>query len=548
MSFFQEPFAPSNPWVVDRALRAELERRLGVDLLATVTPSLAALGEAAAGPLADLAEQAEASPPRLVQYDPWGRRIDAISTSPAWRALKDFSAAHGLVATGYDESLGDRRRVVQAAMLYLYSGTSATFSCPLAMTDAAARVLQLHPDTAAAERLLPRLLSREPATFITSGQWMTERAGGSDVGRTNTIARPLEGSRYTLHGVKWFTSATTGEMALTLARIDDGDSPPVEGSRGLSLFCVELTPHPEGGLSGIRVNRLKDKLGTRALPTAELTLDGVVATRLGEVGRGVRNISTMLNVTRFYNAIASASGMARATWLAWDYARRRYAFGKAIADQPLHRRTLRWLESETAAALAMCMEVADLLGREEHGTASKEELQRLRGLVPIAKLTLGKQAVAVASEALECFGGAGYIEDTGLPRLLRDAQVLPIWEGTTNVLSLDLLRAQSRSGAVEIVIDDLERRSAGLSQPSGRLIERTLDALRRGLRAGLADGTIEGDARRLALGLGRCAQAVFLGETAEFDAREGHQRFATFVNHHLAGPVDWWPSSPAKEA
>jgi putative acyl-CoA dehydrogenase len=177
--------------------------------------------------------------------------------------LKDFAARHALVATGYDESLGPSRRVAQAALLHLFGASSATAMCPLAMTDAAARVLLDVAPAPLRERLVPRLLSRDPATFITSGQWMTERTGGSDVSQTSTVAHLLdrgtpEGDVYALSGVKWFTSATTSEVALALGRID-GDGAAVPGSRGLSLFCVDIIREPAGGLRGIVVNRLKDK-------------------------------------------------------------------------------------------------------------------------------------------------------------------------------------------------------------------------------------------------------------------------------------------------
>ena len=291
MPFFQD--APGNPdlFLTDPALRAELTRRLPAALLAIAQERGAAIGVASTDELPRLAAQAEAEPPRLVAYDPWGRRVDEIHTSPAWEALRVFSARHGLVASGYEEGLGEHRRVVQAGMLYLFSASSATYSCPLAMTDAAARVLLDLAPAGLRDRLVAGLTSTDPARFITSGQWMTERTGGSDVGESETIARPagvVDGERrYTLHGVKWFTSATTSEMALTLARIDDGETAPTPGSRGLSLFCVEIVREPGRGWRGIAVNRLKDKLGTKALPTAELTLEGAPATLIGEPGRGV---------------------------------------------------------------------------------------------------------------------------------------------------------------------------------------------------------------------------------------------------------------------
>ncbi|MCP4803935.1 MAG: acyl-CoA dehydrogenase [Proteobacteria bacterium] len=548
--FLQDPPRRIDLYQADAPLRNELRRHLPDDVFEAIEPRLLALGEATAGELIELADQAEAELPVHVPYDPWGRRIDVIKTCAAWKGLKTMAATHGIVSTGYDESLGAHRRVVQAGVLSLYSASSAVFSCPLAMTDAAARVLIDHGTPELRDKLLPRLLSRDPAEFITSGQWMTEKTGGSDVGGTETIARPVPGDTtglaYTLHGAKWFTSATTSEMALTLARIDDGVNPVPTGSRGLTVFAVEVERDDHGSLQGIQIERLKDKLGTRALPTAELTLDGVAATRIGEPGRGVPNIATMLNITRYYNAIASASGMARAVWMARDYATQRVAFGHDIADLPLHARTLDEMEADYAGAIAMSMELASLLGRGELGELSDEEARRRRALIPLCKLTMGKQAVRVASEALECFGGAGYMEDTGLPRLLRDAQTLPIWEGTTNVLSLDLLRSEGRDGAWSALLEDLGRRAADLPADLdgaavqhvrallGRLAGTARDLLASGERPAL-----EAHARRLALTTGYCLQAVLLAETASLPTSDAaaSARFRTFVDHVLAAPL-----------
>lgn len=538
MAFFQE--APGNPdlFTCDGALAAELARRLPPELLTVARERCAALGAATTDELPRLAVQAEAQPPQHVPYDPWGRRVDEIRTSPAWEALRVFSARTGLVASGYEEALGEHRRVVQAALLHLFSASSATYSCPLAMTDAAARVLLDLAPASLRERLVPGLTATDPARFITSGQWMTERSGGSDVGGTETIARPLgvvDGEqRYSLHGVKWFTSATTSEMALTLARIDDGGAPPVPGSRGLSLFCVEISREQGRGWRGITVNRLKDKLGTKALPTAELTLEGATATLIGEPGRGVANISGMLNVTRLYNAIAAVSGMHRASAMARDYAGRRVAFGLPLVQQPLHAATLADMEAETAAAMALVFECASLLGRSEVGVASEDERRRLRALIPLAKLTTGKQAVAIASEGLECFGGAGYIEDTGLPRLLRDAQVLSIWEGTTNVLSLDVLRAEAKDRSFSAVLIDLSRRAEGLADSLDRA---AVTAVRDGVRAvamhaqkAMQAGreALEANARKLALRTGHLAEALYLADTGAGD-EQAAERFRLFA-------------------
>src|SRR5262249_33858042 len=221
---------------------------------------------------------------------------------------------------------------------------------------------------------------------------------------------------YELYGTKWFTSATTSQMALTLARIEGAPA-----NQGLSLFYLELRDEA-GRMQNIRVHRLKDKLGTRALPTAELTLDGTPARLVGGEGHGVRKMAALLNITRTYNACCAVASMRRGIALARDYARRRRAFGKVLADHPLHTETLAALEVEYEAAFHLAFRAAELMGKEETGAATTQERAVLRMLTPIIKLYTARQAIASASEVLEAFGGAGYIEDTGLPRLLRDAQ------------------------------------------------------------------------------------------------------------------------------
>jgi hypothetical protein len=215
----------------------------------------------------------------------------------------------------------------------------------------------------------------------------------------------------------------------------------------------------------IRIRRLKDKLGTRALPTAELDLEGTPARLIGGEGNGVRKIAALLNITRAYNACCAVGFIRRGVALARDYARRRRAFGKFLIDLPLHQETLAGLQVEFEAAFLLTFHTALLMGREELGIATDSERAVLRLLTPVVKLYTARQAIAAASEVLQAFGGAGYIEDTGLPRLLRDAQVLAIWEGTTNVLSLDVHRAIDKDAAFEPFIDDLRRRLNAVHDP-----------------------------------------------------------------------------------
>ena len=510
---FQDAPHLTNQYDADPLLPSYLRWRLTRELAVELEPSLRRIGGLAAAEWLALDAAAEANPPRHVPYDPWGRRIDVIETSDAWRELDRIAAEEGLVAIGYERKHGELSRIDQFARLYLYASSSSTYSCPLAMTDGAARLLELYPDDVTTP-VFRHLTSRDPSRFWTSGQWMTERTGGSDVAGTSTIAVP-EGDHYRLSGTKWFTSATTSQIAIALAYIEE----PRSRTRDLSVFLVRLRDD-EGHLRGIRVNRLKDKLGTRALPTAELTLDGTPAHLVGGVGHGVRKISSLFNVTRVYNAVAAVAGMRRALALARDYASRRRAFGKLLIEHPLHAATLEAMELEWRAGFLLAFHVAELLGRQESGIASEDELARLRLLTPVAKLYTAKQAVAVASEALECFGGAGYVEDTGLPRLLRDAQVLSIWEGTTNVLSLDVLRAIEKTDALDAFLRDarqrlLALRSDALGSASSR-IDDALGTIERFAAHAARQGRefAESHARAFAFAIARTTAALLLAEHA----------------------------------
>ena len=472
--FFQDPPRLGNQYDDDALLRAYLRWRLPANMHAEIEPDLRRLGHRAVTDIFALGELAEASPPRHVPYDAWGRRVDRIETSDAWRELDGIAATEGIVATSYERAHGAHSRIDQFARLYLFAPSSALYSCPLAMTDGAARFLEVHGDESL-QPVLAHLISRDPNEFWTSGQWMTERTGGSDVGSTSTIARCEEGDTYSLHGSKWFTSATTSQVAMTLARIEGAPA----GSHGLSVFLIKLRDG-DGMLRNIRIERLKDKLGTRALPTAELTLQGTPAQLVGGTGDGIRKIATLFNVTRVYNAVAAVAGMRRAVALASDYARRRRAFGKSLIEHPLHLETLAEMQLELRAAFLLAFRVVELLGKEECGDATESELRLLRFLIPVAKLYTAKQAIAVASETLEAFGGAGYVEDSGIPRLLRDAQVLSIWEGTTNILSLDALRAMERNDVLAEWTSDVRRRLGGVKAGTlSSCTEQTLSAVQR---------------------------------------------------------------------
>lgn len=525
----QTPPEPGDAWNHhgNWLLRAWLARSLPEDLLDEHRPVLAELGLRSGTDWYRMQLEDRLNEPRLTQWSPWGERIDRIELTPLWQQAHRWAADYGLVATGYDDRLGRHARLLQFARAWMYIPSTDFYGCPLAMTDGAARILSDAGNKELAGRALPRLLSTDPDAFWTSGQWMTETVGGSDVSRTETVARRDADGRWRLTGRKWFTSAATSEIALTLARPEGNPG----GSRGLALFYLE--PRDAAGrLQNIEILRLKDKLGTRKLPTAELWLDGAPATPVAGLERGVAAIAPMLNITRTWNAVTACALMQRALALAGDYAERRVAFGRPLAELPLHRETLADLEADRAAAACALLSTIELLGAAEHG-GSEDERAALRLLTPLVKLGTARDAVRVVSEALEAFGGAGYIEDTGIPQLLRDVQVLSIWEGTTNVLSLDALRAIAASG-IDAWRARLEARLADCRQPAlSSRVERAraqLGEVQRWL--GGAPEALEPQARRLALNLYRLTGLVELLALADHWLGAGDGRPLAVARHY----------------
>ncbi|QDE38746.1 acyl-CoA dehydrogenase [Luteibacter pinisoli] len=529
MGFLQDAPRLAHPFRDDRVLDAWLGHTLPVDRLAACAPDLDALGEYAL----EAYERHQLTPrtePVLTQWDAWGARVDRIALTPAWEEGPQITTRHAVLAAGHGESPWSR--VEEFARVYLYHPASEFYCCPLAMTDGAATALKASGNQALIDRALPHFLSRDPATLWLSGQWMTETPGGSDVGRTETTARQDETGQWRLYGRKWFSSAVVGEAALALAR-PEGAGP---GTSALALFYVE-TRDDEGRWQGLTIDRLKKKLGTHELPTAEVHLDGVPATPVGALEHGVRQVAPMLNVTRTWNAVCAVATMSRAIALARDYATRRSAFGARLVDQPLHARTLANMQAEFEGAFSLAFYVAELLGRTEHGMGDAHDAALLRLLTPLAKLWTAKVSIRVASEALECFGGAGYIEDTGLPQLLRDAQVYAIWEGTTNVLSLDMLRALGSSGLAPIRAAVASLVPADAPERAG--IEATLDTTEALLGDVVGDRTsLEASARGIAFTLARCMAGALLVRSAGWGAAAGDARAAAACRRFMARGLD----------
>ena len=516
-SFNQPPPQLGNQYDDDRVLKSYLKRILPAEVLTKIEPSLREMGALAGGELYAMQLADRLNEPVLTQWDAWGNRIDQIEVSPLWKRAEQLAAEFGLVGAGYEGAYGRFDRINQFALAYLFHPSSDVYTCPLAMTDGAVRTLLLSGNQALIDRAVPHLTSRDPGQFWTSGQWMTEFTGGSDVGTTETIAKQDEEGTWRLYGRKWFASNPISQVALTLGR-PEGNGP---GGRGLALFYLELKGE-DGRWQNIRVDRLKDKLGTRKVPTAELMLEGTPAIPVMELANGVRNIIPMLHMTRIWNSVVAVSIMRRGLALARDYARGRVAFGDALAHKPLHLDTMAWLQAEFEGAFLLSFYLVDVLGREENGELSVEEADLFRLLTSVAKLQTGRQGMTVASEAVELFGGAGVMEDTGLPLLVRDSQILPIWEGTTNVLSLDVLRAIGKDESLESLKEQVARRAGavkqtGLQALGGEAVTAVAQA-EQWLKQTMGDGrpALEAGARRFAMTLGRAMTLALMIEQAQW--------------------------------
>jgi len=546
--FLQAAPALPDAWLSDRILREGLEFHLGGELFATAEPELAELGRVVTEPATlTLAARAEQEPPVHVAYSPWGRRVDDIEVSEAWKALGRIGVEAGVTALPYESSpYGDKARIFWAGVMSLWGPSSALASCPIAMTDGAARTLMTHGDGTESD-IVGRLTTRDPDRAWTSGQWMTETAGGSDVGRTGTVARRDGLGAWRLYGTKWFTSATTSEMALTLARPEGAP----EGSAGLALFRVHRVLD-DGERNAIVVRRLKDKLGTRALPTAELELQGALAHPVGEpvAGTGVKRIATMLNITRIHNSLGASGALGRGLAWARAYAGVREVFGRPLHTMPAHLSTLTDLAVDYAASLALVLRCCELTGRFEHGHATTDEVALLRGLTPVTKLTTGRWAIAGVTEAMEAIGGVGYCEDSTIPALVRNTHVIPIWEGTTNVLSLDALRAEQTSKALHVLLGDARALVEDLADdPSaGETARSVLEAVAElAKRSNETADDLEqeqAEARPLALGIGAtyaCARLCRQGHWAA----QGGSHFTSAAASRLAARGLVPPAAPA---
>jgi len=523
-----------NFFSADPDLSFILMRHLSAEDFEQAQTILAEIGAVASQKMDSLAEVANRQGPVLMQFDKKGQRIDEVIFHPAYHELEriayqDFAIA---ACSHRDGALGWRGRVpqpVKFALGYLGMQAEAGVFCPIAMTDALARVLERYASEALKHRFLPPLTALTIDELQQGAMFLTEKQGGSDVGLTTTVAKPRSGiedglqPEWELWGDKWFCSNVSADIILTLARPEGAPA----GTRGLGLFLVPKTLE-DGTRNGFTINRLKDKLGTRSLATGEVTLNGAQAYQIGALNRGFVQMTEMINLTRIWAAIGSLAAMRRSFLEAVVHTRGRVVFGRTLAEHPLMRRQLVDLLIEVEGCAALAFETAAVLERvDSHG--AEEDQRLLRILTPLGKYYIPKRGEYVTLEALEMRGGNGYVEDWVNARMLRDSIVNVVWEGSSNVIVLDVARAMAREGAAAALFGMLHQRLQSCQQPVVVPIARQVQTLVNQLAERLQElASLDSDSAQLPLrGLvERMAQLTIITlllEQAEFDLLRGSE-------------------------
>jgi acyl-CoA dehydrogenase len=439
--------AGENLWRNDSAFARLLPLYLPADLLDVLLPRLDRLGALAGGELDRLAGLADRNAPELRHRTRRGEDAEAIDFHPAYREMERIAFGEfGLAAMSHRAGVfgwpTPLPPAAKYAITFLFAQAEFGLLCPVSMTDSLARTLRRYGDPALVERYLPLLASQDLDALHQGAMFMTEQGAGSDIAATAVTASPREDGTWTLSGDKWFCSNADAELALVLARVEGG--PP--GLPGVALFLLPRAL-PDGSANAFRIVRLKGKLGTRSMASGEVRLEGATAWLVGDPGAGFKQMADMVNNSRLSNAVRSAGMMRRAVFEALFVARRRVAFGRRLIEMPLMRRQLGKMLLRAEQARSMVFQTAEALRRSDAGEAGAYALLRI--LTPLVKFRACRDARMVTGDAMEVRGGCGYIEEWPEPRLLRDSHLGSIWEGTSNIVALDVLRAARREGGLD---------------------------------------------------------------------------------------------------
>ncbi|MEX0800969.1 MAG: acyl-CoA dehydrogenase family protein [Dehalococcoidia bacterium] len=528
-----------NWYEADPNLRSLMDRHLSPGDRAWAEERLQRWGEICGGPIAANAEVIDRNPPRLERYDQWGNETNRVVHHPSAIETKRYIWEEGPHA---DEAAGrDIPAVLGSAFTYLLSQSDTGMVCATGMTGGVISLVDRYAPAGVREELMSHLMAPSYDDGWDGAMFMTEIRGGSDLASSETVATPVDEKRWLLNGAKWFCSNVDASAIATLARPEGADP----GLRGLALFLVPVT-RADGSPNGVRIKRVKDKLGTRSVPTAEVDFVDAEAYILSNPksdsseSRGLNRMMSMVNGSRLGVAFMGL-GIARRCFLeASIYAAHRTAFGRRLDELPLVQETLLQMAVEVEAASAMAFETSSLAGR-----SGDEEARRLyRILVPLSKFRGARRGLEIASQGLEVLGGNGYIENWPLARQFRDAQCHTIWEGTENILSLDVLRAIGKEQAHDALLGRVDEALARADRPElSGVVGAVQSARAEAVEALSAMASMPQElqllnARRLTGLLADLAQAALLAEAAADELeRDGSARKAAvaqlFVREHL---------------
>lgn len=539
--------AGTNAYDDDPEFEPLLRLYLPPELFAHLLPHLRRLGELAGGELDALARTADLNPPTLEHRTRSGQDAQRLIKHPAYVEMERLAFAEfGLAAMSHRAGVLDWPTVLppaaKYALSYLFVQAEFGLCCPLSMTDSLTRTLRKFGDSALVQRYLPELTTCDLDGLSQGSMFLTEQGAGSDLSGTTTIAVADDaepGRSFRLYGEKWFCSNPDAGLAMVLARTEGAQ----EGLKGVSLFLMPRVL-PDGQPNAFRILRLKDKMGTRSMASGEIILEGARAWLVGDVGRGFVQMADMINSSRLSNGMRAAGLMRRAAAEALHTARHRRAFGKRLIDMPLMQRQLAKIVMPAEQARTMMFQAAEALRRADAGEPGAYALTRL--FTPLIKFRACRDARAATGDAMEVRGGCGYIEEWGDPRIVRDAHLGSIWEGTSNIVALDVIRAIRREGSLPVWREYIDRMVADTAwHPAARermsaMVERVQSLAESAARSG--NDVL---ARQAATALYNVTTAAAMGWEA---ARTGSVRrmlLAQLVLRHRLLPQDPLAASDA---
>ncbi len=545
----------ANLYTSDPGLRALLQVYLPSELVTHLTPHFERLGALAGGTLDDLASAADKNPPELQHRSRSGRDAQKVIKHPAYVEMERLAfSEYALAAISHRQDVldwqGQMPAMAKYALTYLFVQAEFGLCCPVSMTDSLTRTLKKFGTPELVQRYLPSLTSLNMDELSQGAMFMTEQAAGSDIAATETTARPdpEHPGAWLLTGDKWFCSNPDAALAMVLARVDDGSSAKggQPGLKGVSLFLLPRDLD-DGSHNRYRIVRLKDKLGTRSMASGEIRLEGARAWLVGEQGRGFVQMADMVNNSRLSNGVRAAGLMRRAVSEAFFIARHREAFGKNLIDLPLMRRQLMKLLLPSEQARSMMFQTAEALRCADAGDAEAIRLARI--LTPLIKFRACRDARKVTGDAMEVRGGCGYIEEWSDPRLVRDAHLGSIWEGTSNIVALDVIRAIRREDSLTALMAHLQKLLA--DTPMDGSLRTDLQGVMTRTAALATTATAEGSealARRAASALYHLSSAVAMAwESARIGTPE-RMHLARLVLQHRLLPADPLAAEPKASA